>query len=181
MFSAWISTVHWTGWRPLHRMTAAGKMMKMTLLNRWYPALAVPSYIMLCKSAWLNTRTGEPARTRFRVSKTAWWIPEMPGNNSYWNSSQHPQSLHPAELHTVTGVCSGCTSSLKLVNMEGLFENAVQIGSSNAVPMWCSNKIREFFRYSVNVITDSYSSLLQIKADSVTNPKKVSVDCSARN
>lgn len=63
-----------TGWRPLHPMTAAVKTMtRMTLLSGWYPALAVLSYTMQCRSAWLNTRTGECARARSRLSKTAWW------------------------------------------------------------------------------------------------------------
>lgn len=94
---------HWhhteIGWRPPHPMTAAVKMRKrMTLLIGWYLAPGVLSYITLCRSAWLSTRTGERARARSRLSKTAWWISKLHGKNSCGGSSKPPFSLHPAEI-----------------------------------------------------------------------------------
>lgn len=87
------------GWRPPHPMTAAVKMRRrMTLLIGWYLAPDVLSYITLCRSAWLSTRTGECARARCRLSKTAWWISKMHGKNSWGGSSKPPSSLRPAEI-----------------------------------------------------------------------------------
>lgn len=91
-----------TGWPPLHPMTADVKTRtRMTPLSRWYHAPAVLSCTTLCRSAWLNTRTGVCARATSRLSKTAWWISKLHKNNSWWSSissSQPPASLHPAEL-----------------------------------------------------------------------------------
>lgn len=106
-----------TEWRPLHPTTAAVRtMMRTTPLNGWYPALAVPSYTMPCRSVWLNTRTGVCARNRSRLSKTAWWTSKSPGKNSWWSStSQPPLRLRPAELnahthtHTGWGVLRTCS------------------------------------------------------------------------
>lgn len=87
-----------TGWPLLHPMTAAGTTTRTTLLNRWYPALAVLSCIMLCRSAWPNIRTGEPVRSTSRLSKTAWWIFKTLGKNSWGSSSNSPLNLHPVDL-----------------------------------------------------------------------------------
>lgn len=92
-------------WRPRRPMTAAVKTMtRMTLLIGWYPAPAVPSFTMLCRSAWPNTRTGECARARSRLSKTAWWISKTHGTTSWGGSTQRPFNPHPAELNLGCGV-----------------------------------------------------------------------------
>lgn len=91
------SCIH-TGWR--HLMTAAGKMTRMTLLNRWYRALAALSFTTPSRNAWLNIRTGERVKAKFRRSKTAWWISKRPRKNSWGSSSCPPPSLRPAEYAT---------------------------------------------------------------------------------
>lgn len=105
-----------TGWR--HLMTAAGKMTRMTLLNRWYRALAALSFTTPSRNAWLNIRTGEHVKTKFRRSKTAWWISKRPEKNSWGSSSCPPPSLRPAEYRTSCKHIQCCvwnlTDNLKL-------------------------------------------------------------------
>lgn len=87
------------GWPPRHPTTAAVKTRtRTTPWIRWYLARAARSCITPYRSAWLNTRTGECASARCRLSKTAWWASKTHGRNSWGGSRRTPLSLHRADL-----------------------------------------------------------------------------------